>query len=577
MYETMQSKINKFHIYAARGMYEQCREQAEELIRSNPEDPIGYLLMARYSYLVQIHEDVITWCDEALLRGPEDLMVLETVTSLHQSIQCDREKRIELVETGLRVYPYNGYFHIHYALLHEGVNNDQAKASYEEAICLNPHHEQYLGNYARFLNKTGNWKEAEQFEQLALQENPESVGNLFQFAINAYENRRYQKAQMLMEKVIRLKPDSYWIREYYKEIYPTKHGIVRAKLQLNHSLLTIWKYSSKLLWKLLSKKVPLEFCMFMVLVLGFVAMTSLFGVYMLILASGYILLLVISMITSTSMLKAAGLTDEEEVTMKRKTRAKQQAALKKMEKKVAKNKKASVEKQESSIPQGELEVQLAQIWDSDSIAAFKKQAKDEEPPQQKAYGNEQPVPIDWPKDHSNWPIYVIGIIMIIMAVIRFIPATSEQVTNQSESASLEELEDQKEELIEHSKEMKNQESITPDLNISAINIFIQVLEEDNPAEELSELVAEDYKPIIQENINHPLFKELAGATADKFHQSIAVSYFLLENDQKNTQAVVEVMFGEIKHIYAENWDESEEEEFQRLLGEIEKNGKLLEE
>lgn len=579
MYETIQSRINKFHMFASRRMYEQCREQAEALIQIKPEEPIGYLLMAQYSYFVQIHEDVLTWCEEALLRGPEDLRVLVTVTALHQSIQCDKEKRMELVETGLRLYPYHEFFHIHYAILHEGVDNEQAKASYEEAIRLNPHHEQYLGWYATFLHDIGQSKEAEQLEKLALQEDPENEQNLFRFAIKAYENRKYQKAQMLMEKAISQNPNSYWMREYYKEIYPSKNKIVRAKLQLDHALLKIWKYPSEILRKLLFEKIPLEYCMLFVLILGFVGMMSLFGVYTLIAATGYILLLIISVIISNSMLHAVGITDEEEIKMKRKVKSTQLAALKKMQKQVANSKKNPKEKQETSIPRDALEVQLAKVWDSDSIAAFKEQAltqDDTEARKRSSHTNNQPVPIDWPKDHSNWPFYVIGIVMIIMAAFRFIPSTTtETVSKPTEKVTLEDLEEKQSELKELTEAVENQVSITSDLDQSTINQFLQAVKEDNLEESLPDLIAEDYRPIIQQNLTSPLFKELAEARVVMVHQSIATTYFLVKNEQENSKTVVEVLLGEIMHIYAEKWDESEKEEFHRLVEEIESNGKAV--
>lgn len=580
MYETMQSRMNKFHMYASRRMYEQCREQAEALIQSNPEEPIGYLLMAQYSYFVKIHEDVLTWCDEALVRGPEELRVLETVTALHQSIQCDKEMRRELVETGLRLYPHHDFFHIHYAILHEGEDNEQAKASYEEAIRLNPHQEQYLGWYATFLHDIGQSKEAEQLEQLALQEDPENEQNLFRFAIKAYENRKYQKAQMLMEKAIQLKPDSYWMREYYKIIYPSKSKIVRAKMKLDHALLKIWKYPSELLRKLLFEKIPLEYCMFFVLVLGFVGMISLFGVYTLIAATGYTLLLILSTVISNSMLHAVGLTDEEEIKMKRKVKSTQLAALKKMQKQVANSKKRPKEKQETSIPRDALEVQLAKVWDSDSVAAFKEQTishDDTEARKRSSHTNNQPVPIDWPKDHSNWPFYVIGIVMIVMAAFRFIPSTTEPMSKPPESVTFEDLEEKQGELKELAEAVENQVSITPDLDQSAINQFLQAVKEDNLEESLPDLVAEDYLPIVQQNLTSPLFTDLAEARVEKVHQSIVSTYFLVKNEQENSKTVVEVLFGEITHIYAEKWDESEEEEFQRLVKEIESNGKAVDE
>ena len=62
--------------YIQNGEISQSRKQAGDVIRNQPEDYPGYVLMAYHYYLLKQPDDVVIWVNEALRREPEDEEVL---------------------------------------------------------------------------------------------------------------------------------------------------------------------------------------------------------------------------------------------------------------------------------------------------------------------------------------------------------------------------------------------------------------------------------------------------------------------------------------------------------------------
>ncbi|MDY7223478.1 hypothetical protein E2L07_08575 [Halalkalibacterium halodurans] len=113
--------------------------------------------------------------------------------------------------------------------------------------------------------------------------------------------------------------------------------------------------------------------------------------------------------------------------------------------------------------------------------------------------------------------------------------------------------------------------------IQPVELFLQRLADHELEAVLSQIVEPSYQSIIRENLDHPLFEQLIGAEiAEVFypHRGLSlVAYCLLVNKETDVQAIVGVELGQIAYIYADDWNESQEdiEKYESLLEEIKQN------
>lgn len=564
------------------GETEKSREQAVEIIQQNPESPYGYLLMSYHYLLLKELDKVETYCREALQRGPEDEHALEFATIIYESINFNVEKRRELVENALRLYPENDYFHAHYAKLNRYYNVEQALSSFQEAIRLSPHNAEHLAEYALYLYQLKKKKDAEHYEQLAIQANPEHPSNLMHFAWVAYENKKYKKAQYLISDAMRLDPNDPNIREYYKKIYPIKHPLIRATREINQFLYLCWIFPSGLILRLLMGKVNWVFLSILTLIIELVGLTFLLGKNMFMVLGLYILLLITSRQTRKSMLKTAGLTDAEETSMKKVAKSTQKAALKEMKKGLQTNTHGPKQHQDS-LSNDDLEAQLISIWGSGDISQIKQQTEatktdvnvekpfKEPSTKENTEKSKETTPIEWPKEsNSRWPVYVMIIGILLSFLARHLPNMMED-SNRPTALPAE----TKQAVVEFQEEQKlTQDKSVLESNMSAVTQFIQAIREGSLTDTMSLFISNNYEQVVKENIQHPLLNQLANAKIEKVTTNLAKSHFLLVNEQENVKAIVEVQFGQITHLYAENWNQSEEdiENYEKWLKQITENG-----
>lgn len=223
----------KYHV--EKGEHDRAKEIIEELLRGDPENVLHYLLMAYYYFLVGDNDEKLDWIEEVLSREPENEDIIESIISL-LDMGKERDFAIEILKTGLRLYPHNPIFHLQYAELLKIEDLKQAQASYKEAIRLDPQNYLALGTYAVLLYRLGDMKKAEQYEEQSLKYHPEDTRLLVDFAWIAYQRKKYKKAQYLIHEAMRLDPNDELIRKYYKIIYPSKNSFVRSTKGMNEIL-----------------------------------------------------------------------------------------------------------------------------------------------------------------------------------------------------------------------------------------------------------------------------------------------------------------------------------------------------
>ena len=573
-----QSYLNKVHLialYIQKGETERSKEEAEASIWSNPEDSAGYVLMAYHYYLLQQNEDALLWMNEAIRRAPEDEDILEMAVKMYEELEDDEQKTRELIETALRLYPDNHFFHAEFAVINQTTDIQQSLASLQEAIRLSPENDEYLGNYAILLHITRNYKEAEKYEQYALQADPENVKNLLHFAESAFERKKYKKAQMLIDQAIRLAPDNERVLDSYRNIYPSKSIFIRMQREMNEWLFKIWLYPSYWISRLLKEKVSTGFLSIIVLFAEAAGLIALLGLNAWIFAGVYIVFLFFCSRLSKSMLKKTGLNGSEMKALKRKTIKKQQEALSEMKKMLAQSQTQPKHEKPVSEP-GRLEEQLSQIWGEANISSFKeKPINDQETngdtlqtKQTSQKDTASPITLDTPEEYSRWPNYLIIAAILVIFFIRFIPG----INNTAPASSA-----KPESLHEYLNQQKQNNESNVKQNKAAVEQFIRSLKEGNIEDVFSQTFSTGYQATIKENRDHPLMKQLAASQIEKVSQShggLSYSLFLLVNPNENTKAIVEVLNGKITHLYAESWGQPETEiiDYEQMLKQIERDG-----
>jgi len=410
-------------------------------------------------------------------------------------------------------------------------------------------------------------KKAEQYEEQSLKYHPEDTRLLVDFAWIAYQRKKYKKAQYLIDEAMRLDPNDELIRKYYKIIYPSKNSFVRSTKGMNEILGKILLYPTHLIWKVSNQKISYTFLFFAVLVLEWIGLRILFGKSFYISLGIYFVVLFINARIKKSMLKQIGFIDNEEETMKKQTEAKQKSALKEMKQEVAQSDVPSNNETPTLSPD-ELEKRLATIWNNENIASLREQVVEttgkemshapSEPPEK------EPIPMEMPKEDNKWPTYVIIAAIVLAMSSRFIPYYTEK-TNRPKP-----IDPELKESIEVSQAKQEQEE-EEDLYSGEESKLVEQFLQDIHLEHVADYALEEFTAIIFEKEDNSLRKDLENAqieTVIQPHRGLPFHYFLIVNEVENTHAIIEVTSGKITNMYANNWNETDEE--------IEKYDELME-
>lgn len=573
------NRVSLIKLYIQKGEIEKSKEQAEEVLRNDPESIAGYLLMTFHYYMLKQGEDALHWVEETLRRAPEDEDVLGLAVLTYEDFHSDEDKVRELIEVGLRLYPDNHLFHAKFGNINRTVNKEQTLASYKEAIRLSPRNDAYLGHYAMLLYQDHKLEEAEKYERLAIEVNPEHSTNLLNFAWIAYQRRKYKKAQTLIDEAIRLEPEDELIREHYKKIHPTKNTFIRTKMEINHLLLKAVTYPPIFIWKLFKERISYKLLFFIIFAIELAVLFVLLGKNTFIIFGAYILLLITSSKLAKSVLKKAGFIDNEEKLMKRKVDKNQKSALKELENVLGKD-RVQPQREHAPLSSSELETQLSQIWNSTNIAEIKENtvlndvSEFEQDLQTSPTAVPDQLPIEWPKEQSRWPVVIMIAAIMLGMIGRFGPIMIERANRPVPLAP------ELQETIQTTQEnlAQEKESAITDENMQVIEQFMQEVREGTIEQSLSTFVSEDYASIILEN--DQFMKQLGHAEIEKViqpHMGLSISYFQIVNVEEDFHAIVEVSVKWITHIYAEDINQSEEEEakYQKLMEQMDLDGENL--
>ncbi|KYG29562.1 tetratricopeptide repeat protein [Alkalihalobacillus trypoxylicola] len=615
-------KVNLIKLYHSRGESDRAKAEAEEVIRDTPESPIGYALMTfHYQHLNQ-EEEIFYWLHESLRVGPESDISIGLALKIYRLYQYNVQARKELLDIALRLYPNEHDFHIEAAYLYIFLLDfKKADMHFEEAIKLQPHNAEYLGFYTVFLHyHLKDKQKARTYEQLAFQADPNH--NLLRFAELAYEENKFNKARLFVENAMEINPEDENVRYSYEKIYPTINRFVRFKHRLNRFLIPVVRIPSSWIFKLSKGKwnIPM-----IVLLIEIISMYLIFKNHFLVIFGLFLLLSIASMTISQKVLKKAGFSKHDKRDMESKTDLERRSKFREIERTLSNKESDNRDKSElvkkekpKSLTPEELEAQLAEIWNSDNLNDIKESTQQklkdiapdtsvdtfevtnlsEEDTSSKEIGeitnspdsdskvfssNEEAVIsveknetqqksnstiMEYPKESSNWPVYLLMIGISLALIARFVPTFTEQI-NRPQPVSSELVES-----IQESREQINQEEqlSTMEAHSETIEQFMAALEASDLERALQYVTAE-YQDVILAKSEHPLLERLADSQISVISQQemgLPIFNFLLVNDTENVNIILEVFNGKIMNMHAEEWSETEEElsEYQDRLEQI---------
>ncbi|MCK0469871.1 lipopolysaccharide assembly protein LapB [Halalkalibacter sp. APA_J-10(15)] len=578
MEDSFYEKVRLIKLYINNGEIERSKDLAEEAIRDEPESYVGYSLMAYHYHCLNEFEEVLKWTDETLNRAPENEHALEVVLRFYPKLPENAQKCKEIAETGLRLNPNNHTFLFHYAIVILFEDQEKGLELLNETIRLQPENDFYLGTYTNILFQLGRNKEAEKYEQLALQANPENSNNLLDFAWYAFQLKKYKKAQALIAEAIRIEPEDRNIRRYYQIIYPSKHPFVRLRFDFNSILKKPLIRISTWIWTLFKQKPPFWTVFLSVLFLSIIGLYFLLGRNIFIITmSIYLSFIFISYRISRSLLKETGITDDEERSLKKETKTTQREAIKEMKQSLPI--KHDPYPEQSSLSPDELQAKLTELWDSDNITEIKENTRyiESKPTAETRNRNNQSTTtaIDWSeryqelKEYSKWPVYVMISGLILSLLFRFGPHILENESSHQPVSS-----EVQESIIEFQQTQAEEDDDEKDDTVAdqteTIQHFIKSIIEQNVAEEMPELVSSSVLSMIEDNPDHALFDQLENSEIKESffpHRGLSIGYFYLEDVDGNATAFIEVFSENIMNIYAKGWSKTEEdiEKYYELL------------
>ncbi|WP_242214151.1 lipopolysaccharide assembly protein LapB [Bacillus cereus group sp. BfR-BA-01383] len=554
---------------------DRAKEEAEWMIKEDPEDATGYLCLSHVYYL-GFHQ-----IDEASKYIEEALRIdhlEENILSIALEIFYAQENFVRLKETaeiGIKNYPEEGryYFYMGEAKIYiESLN--KGITYYNKAIELEPENDTYVGRYAFILLSYFPKRKEEgiKAEKHALELNPENVTNLVYFANVAKEKGNFKKARMLAETAIRLEPNHEGAYKIYRDTIGTKNKYCAFMASFTY---TFWNafYKFCRIFSFASRRsLKLHYSLVILSLLGWIILpVYLTGWYA---GSVYIVILImyiISSIINGRIHKGVGLGTpfDAEYNVKRN---------KIIRSREISNMESTVEKGETTtiptvkLSKEELEAQLEGFWSKGTVyeeqqevaAAVKEPAlSSAEHKKIQSYSD-----IESPK-YNKWYISLIVVLTIsfIFKAGKLYNLNNTNAVNTTPQISQEtkkQIAEQQDKALKDTKESLDK--------LEVVSVLYVLRKGDWNGSSIEGAIEKSYVPVMLEKVGQPVAEKLKKATPIKIYKEDTRTYVLLQNEESSF--IIEITAKKLTHIYGESWNNAQEEmqKYEELLGKIDSQG-----
>ncbi|SDC93009.1 Tetratricopeptide repeat-containing protein [Terribacillus halophilus] len=529
------------------------KEYAEQVLQEDPASPRGHFILGIYYLYSSQNEKAIECWNHAFSLAPTNLEVIDTYISYHRIANLVTERLKEVIDSSLQLYPDNPFLHYERASIFIHIDTEEAITSYKEAIRLAPQEADFSAELSILLNNLNREKEAEKYERLSLQADPEDWLNLKFFADIAYSRKKYKKALQLIEHAIRLAPAQPEVRESYFNIIQTRNPFTRTMFHIADILFIV---PAGWLQTLFGKKIQLKYYRYFVMLLESIILFLLFGPYALGIIGVWTISLFIGRKLAKSEVLKSGITATEENRMMDKAVQNQQEAISELQATI--QPRASQQKAKT-LSEEELEKQLQSMWQEADITAVKNRRAQEKEHAAHVPASTQPVPYKEIKEYRRLPAsLLIGAIMAAYIIVKFYPMWETKMNAVPVDHELQAS------ITEHHAEMKEEQQAerletTTQGSMDTAEQFLELVN----GTDAGGVIGEDLAARLQENGADPLVDALKGATITKEiqpYQGLPISYVLLTNEAENMKAILEITGGKVLKIYAESWNETTEDQ-----------------
>lgn len=554
---------------------DRAKEEAEWMIKEDPEDATGYLCLSHVYYLGfhQIDE-ASKYIEEALKIDHLEESVLLTALDIFYA-QENFVRLKEIAEIGIKNYPENSqfYFYMGEAKIYiESLN--KGITYYNKAMELEPENDMYVGRYAFLLLSYFRKRKEEgiEAEKRALELNPENVTNLVYFANVAKERGNFKKARMLAETAIRLEPNHEGAYKIYRDTIGTKNKYCAFMASFTY---TFWNafYKFCRIFSFASKRsLKLYYILVILSLLGWIILpVYLTGWY-----AGSVYIVVFIMYSISSILKGRihkkvglGTSFDAEYNVKR-NKIIRDREISNMEGTVEKGEVTNIPT--AKLSKEELEAQLDGFWSKGTVydgqqevaAAVKEPAlSSAEHKKIQSYSD-----IESPK-YNKWYIYLIVVLSIslIFKAGKLYNLNNTNATNTTPQISQETKEiivEQQDKALKDTKESFDK--------FEVVSVLYVLRKGDWNGSSIDKVVEKSYVPVMLEKVGQPVAEKLKTANPIKIYKEDTRTYLLLQNE--DSSFIIEISARKLTHIYGESWNNAQEEmrKFEELLGKIESQG-----
>ncbi|WP_459502413.1 tetratricopeptide repeat protein [Bacillus sp. C1] len=573
----MEDNFRRIYYLLKLGDVERAKEEAEFMVREDPEDIYGYLSLS-YVYFYGLHAiDIASeYIDEALQLDHLNEFVLLAGLDIFTA-QSNWIRLREIAEIGIRNYPEEApyYFYMGEAIRHlEGMKD--VLVYLEKAMELDPENEMYVGRYAYIILKYSPKRKEEGLmaEKRALELNPENIANLFYFASIAKEKGNFKKARMLAETAMKLAPNDEDVRGIYKDTIVTKNkfcaftmGFSQILVQAFSKFCSLFGFVYNLNQYVHTFLIALSFIGWLILpiyVIGWYAGIIYFVV---------LVMCLVSSIIKGKIYKEVGLSMPSD--WRRNLRLNQSIRDREicnMTREVVKGETVNVSTQKLS-PE-EIESQLASFWGKEAVFE-KQQAEEIEPTVDRPHlSSEEHKQIQSYSDiksprYNKWGIFLVIIFSVILIYRaeklynlyqRETGSTTPDISQETKQAIVK----YQDRALEEQKEKFNKYAVE--------SIVYSLKKSDFSENSLRQFVEAGYVPVVMGKVGQPSVEKLKNVHPAKFYKEGTITYVLLQDEESSF--ILAIRATKLSHIYGESWDNREREmqRYYEIIAKIDSQG-----
>lgn len=233
--------------------YNEALQEAEQLLRQEPEDPDVFALISQIYLLMNEYDKALEWSNQALSREPQQKLAWFVRVCVYYETDKDRAFD-EALQEALRIDPYEPhYYYLQANMYNKKGRFKQAKTALAHALELRPESPLCLALLSYTEALLINFEESARVERLALQNNTESSEVYFYVGLAAGQRGEYKLKETYMRNAVHLDPDN---KQYQDEFLEA--------LQHNEMLFKVMLWPAKFLRKMKSWQILIAWIVAMI-------------------------------------------------------------------------------------------------------------------------------------------------------------------------------------------------------------------------------------------------------------------------------------------------------------------------